>query len=233
MRSTAPVEKELKYALTAKGYARLVAAMAGPGSRTVVQQNVYFDDAGFRLRRRRFGLRIRIVDGRRAQIALKFPAMNARAAARLPVGYKVRNEVEQPLPLATARAIIHGRRGIESLGAAPIRKLRELLGAHPPRAKERLLKGGNRPARTLELAPIGQLRTQRTTVPWISGLELEIDRCEARGRVFYELEVETARAAATDRAIRKLFARLELPYRPLKRSKLARLFRSIGRGKGG
>jgi uncharacterized protein YjbK len=218
MRSTAPVEKELKYALTAKGYARLVAAMAGPGSRTVVQQNVYFDDAGFRLRRRRFGLRIRIVDGRRAQIALKFPAMNARAAARLPVG---------------ARAIIHGRRGIESLGAAPIRKLRELLGAHPPRAKERLLKGGNRPARTLELAPIGQLRTQRTTVPWISGLELEIDRCEARGRVFYELEVETARAAATDRAIRKLFARLELPYRPLKRSKLARLFRSIGRGKGG
>jgi uncharacterized protein YjbK len=200
-----PLEKELKYALSAKAYARLIATMAGSRSKTVSQHNVYFDDARKSLRRKRFGLRVRLIDGKTAKMALKFPA--GPQASRT-AGYKVRHEIESAVSARVARALVAGRAQIATVNTAPVRYLRTVFSPQVLR----------------DLIPFADLRTERTMVPFRSGLKLEIDRCVAFGKVFYELEIETETPVTTDRAIRKQLEKLEIRCRPLRRSKLARVF---------
>lgn len=205
----APLEKELKYALSARSHALLVAALHRPGVKVARQYNVYFDDEVLALRRQRFGLRIRIVDDARAILAVKYPPPAAEDSSR--GAFKVRQELEAPMDLALARKVIAGDKPIGELDSPPLAKIREVFAR----------------STVDSLHVIGDLHTERTIVPWEDGLDLELDACRTLDRVFFELEVETDDPKTTDRRIRKLLAQHDISCRPLRRSKLARVFTTI------
>lgn len=201
------VEAELKYGLDERGYRKLVRRF--PGARRFVQRNHYFEDPrGLALRRAGCGLRIRFVRGKAPVLTLKCPA--AGASAQGPRSFKVREEHEARLALSVALAVARGTRSIASLPARPAALLRERLA---PEALARVV-------------PIGAMTTTRLARRWRDGLVVEIDRFDVFGTRHYELEIETFRPKETDRLVRALFRELEIPYRPVRLSKLGRFLRA-------
>lgn len=200
--SRGALEKELKYYLDRKSYYRLLKVLR---SRIIKQDKLvtyYFDDRKLGLRKKRFGFRVRTNGGTGAKLTLKFPA---KTAEKGPLGFKVRHEFEEEIPMPVAKGLLKGRVRVPEVDAAPVRVLRR----HFSRG---FLK---------KLRVLGSLKTKRTLAR-LGRFELEIDRCETFGKNFYELELETSRPGAGDKAIRAMLEKHDIPYIPMLQSKLSR-----------
>jgi uncharacterized protein YjbK len=168
--------------------------------------NYYFDDEELRLRKKKYALRIRIVDGNKVLFTLKYPAKQPKAA---PSALKVRVEHEVEISLALAKRLLKHSKSINDMNLEPVRILKRNF------SKE-----------TLDnVAPLGLIETRRTVVPVGRNgkrVELEIDRCKMFNKKFYELEVETNTPKRADRLVREFLESHDIPYLPLTRSKFGR-----------
>jgi len=165
--------------------------------------NYYFDDSQLRLRKKKFALRVRIINGKKVYFTLKYPA---KAPRNSPSALKIRVEHEEEIPLKIAKHLLKETKKILDVDAVPTRILRRNF------SKNSLSK----------VRPLGLIETERTVVPLYSFLELEIDRCKMFNKKFYEVEVETSQPRRVDKAIRELFSVYDIPYQPLTRSKFGR-----------
>lgn len=197
------LEKELKYYLTRQDYQKLLGAWEKKIRYSVHHTNYYFDDAKLRLRKKRFGLRIRILDGKKAVVTLKHPAKGP--VADVP-SLKIRHEYEEEIPYKTAKLVIKGKKKLIDVDATPVRVLRSMF------PKSYLTK----------VRPLGSVETVRTIVQAPKKLELELDRFKMFNQKFYELEVETSNPRRADRTVRVLFEKHGIPYLPITKSKLGR-----------
>ncbi|MGE3759362.1 MAG: CYTH domain-containing protein [Pseudobdellovibrionaceae bacterium] len=198
------IEKELKYALTKRDYQRLMRACRKKVRLQSEHLNCYFDDPKLKLRKKKYGLRVRIVDDKKAFVTLKHPARAGKKAVR---SLKVRKEYEVPVNYKTAKAIIKGKKPLMDLRNMPVRVLRSAFSKN---ALQRI-------------QPLGTIRTLRTVVVANGGsLELEIDKFKLFGHSYYELEVETFRPKRADQIVRWLFKENNIPYHPITKSKLGR-----------
>lgn len=209
-RSSSSEEMELKYILSRPEYKTLLAETAGLAQVEEHLVNAYFDTPSLTLKANKFGLRIRLIDGKQAILCLKFPAKAPRGS---PKGFKVRTEIEDFIPVHKALEVMFGKEKISQFNNAPMRKLREMV-----------------PADLVDyLEPLGQLETVRKKIEWINGHVLELDESLLFGKRFYELEVETNDPHGCDKAISKWFKRLGIGYSPGKKSKQARFFSACKR----
>lgn len=197
------LEKELKYFLTKQDYQKLLSACKKHVDRTVRQTNFYFDDTSLKLRKKRIGFRIRLLDRKRAIITLKHPAKGI--SPKVP-SLKIRHEYEEEIPLKTAKAVLSGKKHILEVDADPVRVLKTFF----PKGYLKRIK------------PLGSVDTLRTFVRPKRSLELELDRFKMFKQKFYELEVETTNPRAADREVRALLQRCGIPYLPTTKSKLGR-----------
>jgi uncharacterized protein YjbK len=165
--------------------------------------NYYFDDSELRLRKKRYALRIRIIDNKKVLFTLKYPAKMPRTS---PTALKIRIEHEVEIPLKDAKQLLGQSMKILEIDAEPIRILKRKF------AREILSR----------VKPLGLVQTQRTVVPMQNKLELEIDSCKMFNKKFYELEIETNAPKRADRQIRELLALYDIPCLPLTRSKFGR-----------
>jgi len=196
------LEKELKYFLNKTDYWTLRHSVSPHSDRKVSHINYYFDDPRLRLRAKRFGLRLRLVDGIQAVVTLKHPSGALESLSAL----KIRKEYESTIPLKQAKLIVRGKIPITDLKIMPIRVLKKHF------SMEQLKK----------LRPLGAIKTTRIFFKTPEGVEAELDRFRMFDKRFYELEVETNRPKTADKAIRKLFKQVKIPYLPNQKSKLAR-----------
>lgn len=197
------LEKELKYELRKSDYAKLLRVVRSRRPNAHKLRNYYFDDQQLRLRKKRYALRIRIVDGKHCFFTLKYPAKQPKNAPR---SFKVRVEHEVPISKALANRILAKGLHITDVDVLPMRLLKK---AFP---KSLLSKIG----------PLGLVECTRTVVPLEKWLELEIDRCKIYNKKFYELEVETSQPLRVDKAVRIFLKANGIPYHPIARSKFAR-----------
>jgi uncharacterized protein YjbK len=197
------LEKELKYELSKADYLKLVRALRPKRREKLKLVNYYFDDSELRLRKKRYALRIRIINNRKVLFTLKYPAKTPRSS---PTALKIRIEHEVEIPLKDARQLLGQNMKILEIDAEPIRILRRKF------TKEILTK----------VKPLGLVETDRTVVPMPKKLELEIDSCRMFNKKFYELEIETNAPKRADRQVRELLADHGIPYQPLTRSKFGR-----------
>ena len=197
------LEKELKYHLSAKGYAKLLKALRP----NIIQRdrlvNYYFDDSQLSLRKRRVGFRLRTTTGKEPMLTLKFPAKTKQKG---PKGFKVRHEIEEPVSSRLAKAILSAENPIHQIQGKITQYLKALF-----------------PSRVIQdISLLGSLKTTRTKASLEKQFLLEIDRSEMFGKKFYELEVETETPVKADLAVRKLLLITGLPYQPIEDSKLSR-----------
>lgn len=201
--SKPPLEKELKYHLDQKSYAKLVKACGKSILNKDQLVTYYFDNETLGLRRKRFGFRVRTDGGKDAKVTLKFPAKTPPGG---PKGFKVRHEYEASIPLATAKEMIKGKIAIADVEASPVQELKRHFS----------------PAFISQLSLLGSMKTMRTVAKLASRFKMEIDRCDYFGKRFYELELETDRPGPASEAVKDLLAKHEIPYKPLMNSKLSR-----------
>lgn len=197
------LEKELKYFLTKQDYQKLLSACKKHVGKTVRQTNFYFDDPALKLRKKRIGFRIRLVDQKRAVVTLKHPAKGF--VPKVP-SLKVRHEYEEEIPLKLAKAVLKGKKHILDVDAAPVEILKTFFS-----------KGYLK-----RLKPLGSVDTIRTFVRPKRSLELELDRFKMFKQKFYELEVETTNPRLADKEVRALLQKCGIPYLPTTKSKLGR-----------
>ena len=205
------LEKELKYELSKENYLKLIRSLKkNPPQRskpelahTLKLTNYYFDDSDLRLRKRKFALRIRIVDKKLVYFTLKYPAKMPR---RVPRALKVRVEHEVRIPMKVALNLLKKNKKITDVNAIPVRILQRNF------SKDSLS----------NVHPLGRIETKRTVVPLTKTFELEIDHFQMFGNHFYEVEVETHQPKKIDKAIKELFETYDIPYLPLTRSKFGR-----------
>lgn len=168
--------------------------------------NYYFDDSELSLRKKKFALRIRIVNDKKVLFTLKYPGRQPKAA---PSALKVRVEHEVEISLALAKRLLKQTKTVTDINVSPIR----------------ILKRSFTRALLETVGPLGLIETRRTVVPVGKNgkrVELEIDRCKMFNKKFYELEVETNTPRRADRIIRELLESHDIPYLPLTRSKFGR-----------
>lgn len=195
-------ERELKYELNKQDYTRLLQLFKPISLPPQKLVSYYFDAPNLPLRHRKFGLRVRIIDGKRAFLTLKHPATHRSHGA--PKGFKIRREEQVCIPLTVARALIRKRRKITKLGLSPVRSLRRVF-----------------PNGDLDkVSPLGSMKMERTLVPLNIGLQLEIDHFRVYRKHFYELEIETDRPMRTQKVLRSFLRPHHIPLKPLNRSKL-------------
>jgi uncharacterized protein YjbK len=198
------LEQELKYSLRKVDYFKLLKAYRKRKTATIRQTNYYFDDPKLRLRKKRFGLRIRLIDGEKAVITLKHPArvQGGKGFSAL----KVRHEYEEEITLKAAKSILKGKRRLIDLDVEPVRVLKKVFSN----------------GYLSKISPLGAIKTTRTVVPLKNRIELELDRCKMFDERFYELEVETTRPHFADKSVRAVLDFYDIPYEPLAKSKLGR-----------
>ena len=197
------LEKELKYQLNKSDYLKLLIVCERHVQKTVEYINYYFDDPKLRLRKRRFGLRVRIINGKRAVMTLKRPAQVKNKG--IP-SLKIRHEYEEEIPYKVAKALLRGRKRLSQVDVLPIQILRDLFSD----------------SYLDKISPLGAVKTTRTIAKIPKRLEIEIDKCRVFEQRFYELEVETMSPRAADKIIRSLFEKHGIPYQPITKSKLGR-----------
>jgi len=197
------LEKELKYELCKADYSKLLRAVRSHRPNAHKLQNFYFDDRQLRLRKKRYALRIRIIDGKKYFFTLKYPAKQPKNSPR---SFKVRVEHEFPISKTLALKVLRQDQNIMELDLPAIRILKRQF------SKNILSK----------IAPLGMVECTRTVVPLEKWLELEIDRCKIYNKKFYELEVETSQPVKVDKAVRIFLKANGIPYHPIARSKFAR-----------
>lgn len=200
--ATAPIESELKYALTADEYRKLLSHLKALKSKPVAQINHYFDTPELLLRQKRIGLRIRISGGSHAELTLKFPKPQLKSH---PAAFKSRYEFESTIPLPLARKALRGKFAITDFEVEATSVLKEKIP--PPALKQ--------------IAYLGAMKNQRIKVRH-RGFEFELDRFSYFGKTLYELEIETEDPQAADRVYRALCQQLEIAYHPSLTSKLSR-----------
>ncbi len=199
----APLEQELKYALTQKQYGKLLQFALGEPKHQI---NVYFDDTRRSLKKAGAGLRIRIQKPDHAFLTLKHSPKGTPAKAR--AGWHERLEWEVRLPLPVARAVCRGRRAICSLRQGPIQALRKLL-----------------PSLDIQtVQPLGNLETWRSPIQ-IGRFRGDLDQWKVSDNLFYELEVETSQRQTADKAVRKLFSELGIAVKMRRTTKLQTFFK--------
>jgi len=197
------LEKELKYYLDRKSYQRLLRAC---GKNILKQHQLvtyYFDDKKLSLRKRRFGFRLRTSGGKAATLTLKYPD---KRAGKGPVGFKVRREFEERIPLATARCLLKGTIPIYDVEAMPVRILRRHF------SKVYLDK----------IRLLGAMKTRRTLATLNSHFKIEIDRYDIFGKRFYELELETNKPHEAAGEVKQWLKEHDIPFVPMLQSKLSR-----------
>jgi uncharacterized protein YjbK len=195
----------LKYFLTRRDYDRLLKACRPHIDKKIHHTNYYFDNDRLKLRKRRFGLRIRLLDKRKAVLTLKFPA-KGRAGRSSVKSLKIRHEFEEPIRMQAAKAIIKGKRQVTELKILPIKVLKKAF-----------------PRNHLDfIYPLGAVETVRTIAKLPKSIEIELDRFQMFGKRFYELEVETEKPKSADKAVRNLLRENKIPYHPITKSKLGR-----------
>ncbi len=165
--------------------------------------NYYFDDLQLRLRKKKYALRIRIIDGSKVFFTLKYPAKQPKNA---PQALKVRVEHEVEIPLSLAKRLLRETKGISDVNVHPMQ----------------ILKRNFTKAMLAKVRPLGLIETRRAVIPMGRSLELELDRCKMFNKKFYELEVETNQPRKVDRQIKHLLEAHGIPYQPLTRSKFGR-----------
>jgi uncharacterized protein YjbK len=195
------VEKELKYELTKAHYLKLIKVLKPRKNQSLV--NYYFDDPDLQLRKKKFALRIRIVSGGKAYFTLKYPGKTPEKA---PAWFKVRREHEVAIPAATAKQLLRKKIHILDIDLEPVRILRRSF------SKKSLA----------NIQPLGLIETRRSVVAFKRSLALEIDSCKIYNKKFYELEIETEKPNQTDRDVKTLLKKYDIPYAPISRSKFGR-----------
>ena len=205
-RKYSSIEKELKYRLSVDEYRRLLRVLKPQIVRQSHLQTYYLDDPALRLRKRRCGLRVRITDGAKAAVTLKFPARGRGSRHK---AYKRKHEFEKGIRFPTARKIIAGEVPITGLGSLPLQILRRMF-------PDSVLEG---------VGPLGCLTTYRTLARFES-LDFELDRCLLYDKRFYELEIETEEPDETDATVRTLFRAHGIRYSPSTESKLAKFLKA-------
>jgi uncharacterized protein YjbK len=200
------LEKELKYRLSQEAYSRLRRALKRETKSIQKSATYYFDHPKQTLRKKGIGLRIRIVENRKAILTLKLPA--PISPNRGPRAYRVRREYECSLPLSRAKAALREKGGMAKLAYPPLRILRREIGQGEVSA----------------LRLIGRMSMVRAKAI-VESFFLEVDRFRCFGKAFYELEIETDQPDRADQMVRKLFRRLEIPYVPSSLSKLGRFLK--------
>jgi uncharacterized protein YjbK len=198
------VEEELKFALSLRGYEKLLATATAFAD--FHQVNHYFETTDRALRKAKAGLRVRIENGRQATLTLKCAVASTAAGAK--TGWHRRQEWESRLPLRAAQALTTGRRRLASVSSPVMKALARHL---PAIEKDRL-------------HPIGCLQTWRRPIR-IGRYAGELDRWQVGDRVFYELEIETHNRRGAEKAVRSLFKQLKIPVRPRASTKLSTFFR--------
>jgi len=196
------LEKELKYYLDRKSYERLLRVCGKDILKQDKLVTYYFDDKKLSLRKRRFGFRLRTKDGKAATLTLKYPD---KRASKGPVGFKVRREFEERIPLAKARQVLEGVLPVYEIKAMPVRMLRRHFTlAYLERIKL-----------------LGAMKTRRT-LAMHGDFKVEIDRYDIFGKRFYELELETNRPHEAADSVRAWLKENDIPFVPLLQSKLSR-----------
>ena len=198
------IEIELKYRLDRWGHEKLRRAFSGRWKR-LRTVSYYFDTPKLYLKKNRIGLRIRIIDGRRAMLTAKFPMAPTNGGPR---ALKIRREYEVPIPLSRAKSLIRGTRHFLAETSLPIVKLKSQIPI-----QEMAL-----------LTTLGRMNMSRAKAS-VEGLPLELDRWQVFGRNYYELEVETRNADRAHREVQDLLKSLGIPCRPEGTSKLARFLK--------
>ncbi len=199
------LEKELKYLLDKRSYTKLINSVRPFIREQIRQDNCYFDTPNLILRKNRYGLRIRISNGRKAFVTFKAPAKFPSHSVR---SFKVRQEWETQIPLSKAKLIVAGKVCITTLRIKPIQILKKHV------KKEDLQK----------IFYIGAVKTLRTVAESPDELAWEIDKFKMFKKKFYELEVETENPRETDRMVRYFLAMNHISCIPSDKSKLGRFF---------
>jgi len=201
-----PVEIELKYSLNRSEHLQLKHFLKSVSHKTRTQINYYFDSPSLGLRKKKIGLRIRILGSQKAIVTIKFPKPSKKNTIS---SLKMRYEYEAPISVKVAKKILKGKRGIETLAIEPITILKSKTAAS-------LLK---------RLVCLGELTTQRTIYHYNRDFSLELDESTYFGKTFYELEVETKKPKGTDKEVRKLLKKMNVKCRPENISKLQRFLK--------
>src|SRR3989338_11072524 len=102
----AVLEKELKYQLTKKSYLRLSYFLKEDTVKVIDQENYYFDTKKLFLNKNKIGIRIRVLNHKRAELTLKY---SLKRKSKGPKGFKVRWESTVPVSLASAKSLIKGK----------------------------------------------------------------------------------------------------------------------------
>lgn len=199
------LEKELKYLLDKRSYMKLMTSVRPFIREQIRQENYYFDTDKLELRKGRFGLRIRISNGKKAFVTFKAPAKFRASKVK---SFKVRQEWETQIPLRMAKLILSRKKSILSLRIKPIQMLKKLASK----------------VDLENIVHIGAVKTLRTVAASPDELNWEIDKFKMFKRKFYELEVETENPIETDRIVRYFLAMNHIPYIPSDKSKLGRFF---------
>jgi uncharacterized protein YjbK len=158
------------------------------------------------LRKKKIGLRVRILGSQKAIVTIKFPKPSKKNTIS---SLKMRYEYEAPIPVKVAKKILKGKKGIETLDIEPITILKSKTAAS-------LFK---------RLVCLGELTTQRTIYHYNRDFSLELDESTYFGKTFYELEVETKKPKSTDKEVRKLLKKTNVKCRPENISKLQRFLK--------
>ena len=188
-------EIEFKLELSARLYDEILAACPKV-QREVCQENTFFDTEDRILASSRWALRIRR-ESDRYLLTVKGPSQNRTDEAY------ARIEIESPLSSDDAERLCRGF-SLEQSEAAPCRHLRGLFG-------------------DLHLVPLFSFKNLRKSVA-IHNMNIELDRTEILGKIFYELELETTpkRRSEDQAALREWFASHNWQYTPSRVSKLQR-----------
>jgi inorganic triphosphatase YgiF len=188
-------EIELKLELDARLYDEILATC--PEVQTEVrQENTFFDTNDRVLGNNRWALRIRR-EGDIYMLTVKGPSHTT------PDGIFERIELESPIIPEEAERFRLGL-DLEQTEIFPCTHLRELFG-------------------NLHLVPFLSFRNLRRFIS-VHSMDLELDKTEIEGKIFYELEVETTpeRSSTDSASLRKWFADKNWRYTPSKMSKLQR-----------
>lgn len=200
----AKTEIELKLTLRERDYHVLRHWFRAARAKSTATANTYFETPDEALRRRGAGLRLRLKARGPATLTLKFPV----AAKSVKAGVHRRGEFEKSVSRTVALPTTRGKR--------PIARLlpRKLPFDLPEELRDALV-------------PLGTLRLKRLHFN-ADGVEYALDCFRLPDKtVGYELEAEGDDLALARKRLRQIFRTFEIPWKPEKKTKLARFFASL------
>ncbi len=203
-------EREWKLALASEADADSLRSVLPPPFEETIQNNTYWDLPGRPLSAAGVLVRLRLEErarGARAFVTVK------DAAVRSAGGLFEAPEDEEEVPVAAAREVLAGARGLASLGTGVLARLARRQGALD------------------RLEQWGAMKNLRRRYRLAGDLVVELDRTEfPDGGVEWEIELESAEVAAAARALSALLGRAGVVAQPQTLTKSERLARRLARG---